>query len=124
MYSSGLTSIVKLQDRTVYGKYRIDFFDKTISYKYKSDTIVIPTYSHAICIIEEYRLNGDCTTLYYKMSQNEAQSHRFENCDYAVMSFIDWTTYERSGYILIDFNSTKYRANLYRFLLDKIEVVY
>ena len=112
-----------LEDRLLYGKYRAEFFEEPIIYRYKNNTIVMPDRSNLLYAFEKYSIANGYSIEYIISDPIKATEYRFEDCDYGIVRAFDLDGFISSGFIFIDFSKNKIKNNIYQYLLDTVEVV-
>ena len=104
-----------MEDLTIYGRYIADFFEKPIEINYDERKVYLPILDNGMFIIEEYSRAG-MDTYYIKTAASEYILRPKLNT-ITVVSAIDFKTYKRSGFILLNLITTD-TLQSYGYLVD------
>lgn len=111
-----------MQDHAIYGRYRQNFFQEPIYYKYTVNTVDLPMGDDILYKIERYSFNDGWTVEYIPSNPKTATAYRFENTDFGFMSAIKLTDMSISGFLMFDFSKKGFRAEVSRFMIKNVEV--
>lgn len=104
-----------MEDLTIYGRYIADFFEKPIEINYDERKVYLPILGNGMFIIEEYSRAG--MNAYYIKTAASEYILRPKLNTITVVSAIDFKTYKRSGFILLNLITTD-TLQSYGYLVD------
>lgn len=104
-----------MEDLTIYGRYIADFFDKPIEIDYDQRKVYLPILANGMFIVEEYSRAGMITTYIKTAASEHILRPRLDAI--TVVSAIDFKTYKRSGFLLMNLVSTD-SLQTYGYLID------
>jgi hypothetical protein len=113
------------KDYYTYSRYESNFFNNTIYFKYKHNTVVLPSQKDTIYKLESYFFNGTQNIEYIPANAQSVREYRFsDGTEFGIMSAINTETLRVSGFLLIDFSAHDIHPKIKKFMLDVSEVNY
>ncbi len=107
------------EDRIIYGHYLAEFFDDSLGFKHKSNTVVLPPRANTLYIFESYSVYNEKPIIEYKMAQElTATEYRFTKGQYCIARAIDLTDYKLSGFLFIDLSKNDLIPRYHKYLVE------